>query len=120
VHKLVFLLCFLAAAAAAFLAYAAVNFSHGPDIAIPIAGIAVVNAIMAFAAWARRPWSTWILFAGASMELFVVYYLLSEALYLGKLNGLDYVVKLDLLMSALLLIKIGLEIRLGARNWKTR
>jgi drug/metabolite transporter (DMT)-like permease len=118
-NKLVVILCVLAAVAAALLAYAAANYSHGPGIAVPILGVAVVNAILAAAAWLKRRWSPWILWAGAALELFVVYYLLREALYLGNLNGLDYVVKSNVGISVALLAKITLESLLGIRIWKT-
>jgi hypothetical protein len=117
-NKLVVILCVLAAVAAAVLAYAVANYSHGPGIAVPIIGIAAANAILAAAAWLKRRWSPWILWAGAALESFVLYYLMSEALYLGNLNGLDYVVKTDLAISAALLAKIALETLLGTRIWK--
>jgi hypothetical protein len=116
--KLVITLCILAAAVATFLAYATANFSHGPDIAIPISGIALMNAIVAIAAWANRRFSTWILWGVAAVEISVVYYLVSEALYFGQLKGIDFVVMFNSVVSIILLIKIALEIRLGTRVWK--
>jgi hypothetical protein len=119
-NNIVFILSLLAAAIAAFLAYAAANYSHGPDIAIPIAGIAVFNAVVAFAAWVMRRWSSWVLWAAATMELFVVYYLVREAHFLGNLNGLDYAVITDLVFAVALLIKIALETHMGVRIWKAK
>ncbi len=116
-NKLAAFVSLLVAAAAALLAYAAANYSHGPDIAIPIAGIAFANIVLAIAALRQRCWSAWVLWVGVVLQIFVVSYLLREAFALGRLNGLDYVVRSDLLASAVLVAKILIESSLA---WRIR
>ena len=114
-NKLAAFLSLLVAAAAAFFAYAAANYSHAPDMAIPIAGVALANIVLAIAVINNRRWAVWVLWAGTLLQLFLIYYMLNEAFVLGRLNGLDYVVVINLVNSAVLLMKVLIEANVARR-----
>lgn len=114
-NKLAAFLSLLVAATAAFFAYAAANYSHAPGMAVPIAGVALANIVLATAAVKNRRWSAWVLWAGILLQLLVVYYMLSEAYVLGRLNGLDYVVGTNLVFATVLVIKVVVEMIVARR-----